>query len=202
MRAALDAHGLPYKVDDGGGAFYGPKIDIKVRDTLGRAWQCSTIQFDFNLPERFDMTYIGEDGAEHRPYMVHRALLGSLERFIGCLIEHYGGAFPVWLAPVQAVVIPIADRHNAYAADVAQRLRNAGLRAVVDDTSERMNSKIRAAQLDKIPYMLVVGDREAEAGAVALRLRNGEDAGAVPVKAFIDTANSIVRSKSAENWQA
>jgi len=202
LKAALDARGLPYKVDDGGGAFYGPKIDIKVRDTLGRAWQCSTIQFDFNLPERFDMTYIGEDGAPHRPYMVHRALLGSLERFIGCLIENYGGAFPVWLAPVQAVVIPIADRHNAYAADVAQRLRNAGLRAVVDDTSERMNSKIRAAQLDKIPYMLVVGDREAEAGAVALRLRNGEDAGAVPVDAFIETANSIVRSKSAENWRA
>jgi threonyl-tRNA synthetase len=202
LRAALDARGLPYKVDDGGGAFYGPKIDIKVKDTLGRAWQCSTIQFDFNLPERFDMTYIGEDGAEHRPYMVHRALLGSLERFIGCLIEHYGGAFPVWLAPVQAVVIPIADRHNVYAADVAQRLRNAGLRAVVDDTSERMNSKIRAAQLDKIPYMLVVGDREAEAGAVALRLRNGEDAGAVPVEAFIETASGIVRSKSAENWQA
>ena len=202
LKAALDARGLPYKVDDGGGAFYGPKIDIKVRDTLGRAWQCSTIQFDFNLPERFDMTYIGEDGAPHRPYMVHRALLGSLERFIGCLIEHYGGAFPVWLAPIQAVVIPIADRHNAYAADVAQRLRNAGLRAVVDDTSERMNSKIRAAQLDKIPYMLVVGDREAEAGAVALRLRNGEDAGAVPVQAFIETASSIVRSRSAENWQA
>ena len=123
LRAALDARGLPYKVDDGGGAFYGPKIDIKVKDTLGRAWQCSTIQFDFNLPERFDMTYIGEDGAEHRPYMVHRALLGSLERFIGCLIEQYGGAFPVWLAPVQAVVIPIADRHNAYAGDVAERLR-------------------------------------------------------------------------------
>ena len=202
LKAALDARGLPYKVDDGGGAFYGPKIDIKVRDTLGRAWQCSTIQFDFNLPERFDMTYIGEDGAPHRPYMVHRALLGSLERFIGCLIENYGGAFPVWLAPVQAVVIPIADRHNAYAADVAQRLRNAGLRAVVDDTPERMNSKIRAAQLDKIPYMLVVGDREAEAGAVALRLRNGEDAGAVPVEAFIETANGIVRSRSAENWQA
>jgi threonyl-tRNA synthetase len=148
------------------------------------------------------MAYIGEDGAPHRPYMVHRALLGSLERFIGCLIENYGGAFPVWLAPIQAVVIPIADRHNAYAADVAQRLRNAGLRAIVDDTSERMNSKIRAAQLDKIPYMLVVGDREAEAGAVALRLRNGEDAGAVPVDTFIETASSIVRSKSAENWRA
>ncbi|MCX6100695.1 MAG: threonine--tRNA ligase, partial [Candidatus Bipolaricaulota bacterium] len=188
LRAALDARGLPYKVDDGGGAFYGPKIDIKVKDTLGRAWQCSTIQFDFNLPERFDMTYIGEDGAEHRPYMVHRALLGSLERFIGCLIEQYGGAFPVWLAPVQAVVIPIADRHNAYAATVAERLRVAGLRAQVDDTSERMNSKIRAAQLNKVPYMLVVGDREAEAGAVALRLRSGEDAGAVPVDTFIQTA--------------
>ncbi len=200
LRAALDARGLPYKVDDGGGAFYGPKIDIKVKDTLGRAWQCSTIQFDFNLPERFDMTYIGEDGAEHRPYMVHRALLGSLERFIGCLIEQYGGAFPVWLSPVQAVVIPIADRHNAYAATVAERLGAGGLRAQVDATSERMNAKIRAAQLDKVPYMLVVGDREAEAGAVALRLRSGEDVGAVPVEAFIQTANRIVRSKSADLW--
>ena len=200
LRAALDARGLPYKVDDGGGAFYGPKIDIKVKDTLGRPWQCSTIQFDFNLPERFDMTYIGEDGAEHRPYMVHRALLGSLERFIGCLIEQYGGAFPVWLAPVQAVIIPIADRHNAYAETVAERLRDAGLRAQVDDSAERMNSKIRAAQLNKVPYMLVVGDREAEAGAVALRLRSGEDAGAVPVEAFIQTASGIVRSKSAELW--
>ncbi len=202
LRAALDARGLPYKVDDGGGAFYGPKIDIKVKDTLGRPWQCSTIQFDFNLPERFDMTYIGEDGAEHRPYMVHRALLGSLERFIGCLIEQYGGAFPVWLAPVQAVVIPIADRHNAYAQTVAEKLRGAGLRARVDDTTERMNAKIRTAQLDKVPYMLVVGDREAEADSASVRLRTGDDKGTMKVDLFLATAKEIVESKSLEVWSA
>jgi len=202
LRAALDARGLPYKVDDGGGAFYGPKIDIKVKDTLGRPWQCSTIQFDFNLPERFDMTYIGEDGAEHRPYMVHRALLGSLERFIGCLIEQYGGAFPVWLAPVQAVVIPIADRHNAYAETVAQRLCEAGLRARVDDSTERMNAKIRVAQLDKVPYMLVVGDREAEADSASVRLRTGDDKGTMKIDLFVGTAKGIIDSKSLDVWTA
>ncbi len=178
LRRALDARGLPYRVDEGGGAFYGPKIDIKVKDALGRAWQCSTIQFDFNLPERFDMTYIAEDGRACRPYMVHRALLGSLERFIGALIEHYAGAFPVWLAPVQVVVIPISDRHNDYAEEVAKTLRGADLRVDVDRTSERMNAKIRNAQLAKVPYMLVVGEREREAGTAAVRLRSGEDLGA------------------------
>jgi threonyl-tRNA synthetase len=173
-----------------------------VKDMLGRPWQCSTIQFDFNLPERFDMTYIGEDGAEHRPYMVHRALLGSLERFIGCLIEQYGGAFPVWLAPVQAVVIPIADRHNAYAATVAERLRDAGLRAKVDDTGERMNAKIRSAQLDKVPYMLVVGDREAEADSASVRLRTGDDRGTMQVDVFLKTAKGIADSKSLDIWTA
>jgi threonyl-tRNA synthetase len=198
LRAALDARGLPYKVDDGGGAFYGPKIDIKVKDTLGRAWQCSTIQFDFNLPERFDMTYIGEDGAEHQPYMVHRALLGSLERFIGCLIENYGGAFPVWLAPVQAAVIPIADRHVAYAHDVAAKMKAVGIRAIVDETSERMNAKIRNAQLQKIPYMLVIGDREQEAGAASLRLRTEEDLGAKPIAEIIDLVRRMIDTKSLE----
>jgi len=202
LRAALDARGLPYQVDDGGGAFYGPKIDIKVKDTLGRAWQCSTIQFDFNLPERFDMTYIGEDGAEHRPYMVHRALLGSLERFIGCLIEQYGGAFPVWLAPIQAVVIPIADRHNAYAAAVAERLTKAGLRARVDDSGERMNAKIRTAQLAKVPHMLVVGYREAEADSASVRLRSGDDKGTMKVDQVLATAKEIVAEKSLELWTA
>ncbi len=202
LRAALDARGLPYKVDDGGGAFYGPKIDIKVKDMLGRAWQCSTIQFDFNLPERFDMTYIGEDGAEHRPYMVHRALLGSLERFIGCLIEQYGGAFPTWLAPVQVVVIPIADRHNAYAAAVAERLSQAGLRAHVDAATERMNAKIRTAQLNKVPYMLVVGDREAEADSASVRLRTGDDKGTMKVDAFLATVKQIVAAKALDVWPA
>ncbi|MCX6093823.1 MAG: threonine--tRNA ligase [Candidatus Bipolaricaulota bacterium] len=196
LQSALDARGLPYAIDEGGGAFYGPKIDIKVRDSLGRPWQCSTIQFDFNLPDRFDMTYIAEDGKQSRPYMVHRALLGSLERFIGCLIETYGGAFPVWLAPVQAAVIPIADRHVAYARDVAAKMKAAGIRAIVDDTSERMNAKIRNAQLQKIPYMLVIGDREQEAGAASLRLRTEEDLGAKPIDEIVGLVRRMVETKS------
>ena len=181
LRRTLEARGLAYEVDEGGGAFYGPKIDVKIKDALGRAWQCTTVQFDFNLPERFALTYVGEDGAEHQPYMVHRALLGSIERFMGVLIEHYGGAFPVWLAPVQAVVIPIADRHLEYARQVEDQLAKSGIRVQTDARSERMNAKIREAQVQKVPYMLVVGDREAEAGAAAVRLRSGEDLGAQPV---------------------
>ncbi|MDD4904252.1 MAG: threonine--tRNA ligase [Candidatus Bipolaricaulis sp.] len=196
LKSALDARGLPYAIDEGGGAFYGPKIDIKVRDSLGRAWQCSTIQFDFNLPDRFDMTYIREDGKPSRPYMVHRALLGSLERFIGCLIENYGGAFPVWLAPIQAAVIPIADRHATYARDVAVRMKDAGIRTFVDETSERMNAKIRNAQLQKIPYMLVIGDREQEAGAASVRLRTEEDLGAKSVDEIIDLIRRMTTTKS------
>jgi len=198
LRAALDERGLPYQVDEGGGAFYGPKIDIKVKDTLGRSWQCSTIQFDFNLPDRFDMTYIGEDGKEHRPYMVHRALLGSLERFIGCLIEHYGGAFPVWLSPIQADVIPIADRHVAYAREIADTLKAAGIRVTVNETSERMNAKIRDAQLQKVPYMLVVGDREQESGTAAVRLRTEEDLGAMKVDELVQLIHSKIDAKSQE----
>ena len=196
LRAALDERGLPYAVDEGGGAFYGPKIDIKVKDLLGRSWQCSTIQFDFNLPERFDMTYIGDDGQSHRPFMVHRALLGSLERFIGCLIEHYAGAFPAWLSPVQVTLIPIADRHVGYAEKVLAQLQEVGIRATIDTTSERMNAKIRNAQLQKVPYMLVIGDREQEAGAVALRLRDETDLGAKPVDEVIDLIRRIVADKS------
>jgi threonyl-tRNA synthetase len=195
LKRALDAHGLPYKMDEGGGAFYGPKIDIKVKDALGREWQTSTIQFDFNLPTRFEMTYIGEDGLEHEPYVVHRALLGSLERFFGTLIEHYGGAFPVWLAPLQVVLVPIADRHNEYAHDVADQLRAAGLRVEVNDSSDRMQAKIRDAQLQKVPYMLVMGDREVEAGAVAVRLRDGEDLGAKSVSDFIALAQAAVAER-------
>jgi threonyl-tRNA synthetase len=195
LERALEAQGLPYKLDAGGGAFYGPKIDIKVKDALGREWQTTTIQFDFNLPERFDMTYVGEDGLEHQPYVVHRALLGSLERFFGTLIEHYGGAFPVWLSPVQATLIPIADRHNAYAHEVAAELKAAGLRVDVNDSSDRMQAKIRAAQLQKVPYMLVIGDREIEGGAVAVRLRNGEDLGAQPVSDFVAMAQAAVAEK-------
>jgi len=196
LRDALEERGLPYRVDEGGGAFYGPKIDIKVRDLLGRSWQCTTIQFDFNLPERFDMTYVGEDGKAHRPFMVHRALLGSLERFIGCLIEHYAGAFPVWLSPVQAMVIPIADRHIDYSRTVEQRLRDAGIRAMADTSAERMNAKIRNAQLQKIPYMLVIGDREMEADAVAVRLRTEEDLGAKPVDEVVAMIRHAIDEKS------
>ena len=196
LRKALDRVGVDYEVDEGGGAFYGPKLDIKIRDAIGRSWQCTTVQFDFNLPERFDMKYDGADGAEHRPYMVHRALFGSLERFFGVLIEHYGGAFPTWLAPVQAEVIPIADRHIPYAEEVRDQLVAAGLRVHVDGRNERMNAKIRDAQLQKGPYMLVVGDREAEAGGAAVRLRSGEDLGTLPVADVLARIQAEVASKA------
>ena len=195
LEAALKRAGIPYEIDPGAGVFYGPKIDLKIKDAIGREWQLSTIQFDFNLPERFDMTYVGEDGQEHRPYMVHRALLGSMERFFGVLIEHYGGAFPVWLAPVQATLIPIADRHAAYAEQVAERLKEAGLRVDVDDSSDRMGNKIRKAQEQKIPYMLVVGDKEIEADAVAIRLRTNENLGPKSVNEFIAIAQEAVAEK-------
>ena len=195
LRRALDKEGLPYEVDEGAGAFYGPKIDISIKDALGRLWQCTTIQVDFNLAERFDLTFIGEGGKEARPYMVHRALLGSLERFLGILIEHYGGAFPVWLSPVQAILIPITDRHVEYARHVEVQLRAAGLRTEVDSRRERMQAKIRDAQLQKVPYMLVVGDREMEAGAVAVRLRTEEDLGARSVEDFIAMAQEAIVEK-------
>jgi threonyl-tRNA synthetase len=198
LRRALDRANLSYNVDEGGGAFYGPKIDINLKDTLGRRWQCSTVQFDFNEPERFGMTYIGEDGAEHRPYMVHRALLGSIERFFGILVEHYGGAFPLWLAPVQAVVIPIADRHVDYAHHVQRELREAGLRVEVDNSGERMGNKIRRAQLQKTPYMLVIGDREVEAEQVSVRDRSGDDLGAMPL---FQLADRMVDERDTRTYQ-
>jgi len=196
LRDVINEHALPYDVDEGGAVFYGPKIDVKMLDTLGREWQCTTIQFDFNLPERFDVTYIGEDGREHRPYMVHRALLGSMERFFGVLIEHYAGAFPMWLAPVQAKLVPIADRHVDYARKVASELRAAGLRVEIDERSERMQAKIRDAQLQKVPYMLVVGDREAEANAAAVRLRSGEDLKARPIEEIIERMRKEAAERS------
>ena len=192
---ALEEESLPYKRMEGEAVFYGPKIDIKVKDALGRSWQLTTIQFDFNLPGRFDMSYVGEDGKTHRPFMIHRALLGSLERFFGVLIEHYGGAFPVWLAPLQARIIPIADRHQDFAYQVQQELLAAGLRADVDDSGDRMQAKIRDAQILKIPYMLVVGDREAEAGSVNVRLRTGEKHGALVVSEFIAFVQQAVTEK-------
>lgn len=196
LERALKSRGLEFEVDAGGGAFYGPKIDIMVRDAIGRFWQCTTIQFDFNEPQRFGMTYVGSDGAEHQPFMIHRALFGSIERFFGILIEHYAGAFPVWLSPIQALVIPIADRHHEYAEQVQQKLRDAGLRVSVDGRSERMQHKIREAQLKKIPYMLVVGDKEAADGAVAVRLRNGENLGPQALDAFVERALGDVKSKA------
>ena len=196
---AINAEGLEYQMDEGGGAFYGPKIDLKIKDALGREWQLTTIQFDFNLPERFDMTYVGEDGMEHRPYMVHRALLGSLERFFGILVEHYGGAFPVWLAPEQARVIPIADRHIDYAKQVEDALRQAHLRVSTDASSSRMNAKIREAQMQKVPYVLVVGDQEMEDNTIAVRLRGrNRQLGVLPVAEFITHAEKAIAERALE----
>ena len=196
LRQTMEERGLRYGVDEGGGAFYGPKIDIHIKDAIGRMWQCTTIQFDFNLPQRFGLAFIGEDGKEQQPYMLHRALLGSMERFMGVLIEHYGGAFPTWLAPVQVLVIPIADRHVPYAKQVETQLDAAGLRASTDGRSERMNAKIREAQLQKVPYMLVVGDREAESGEASVRLRSGDDLGAMPVDDIVARIRKEVEARS------
>jgi threonyl-tRNA synthetase len=187
LRKVIDENNLEYEVDEGGGAFYGPKIDLKAEDAIGREWQMSTIQFDFNLPERFDMVYIGADGQEHRPYMIHRALLGAWERFFGLLIEHYAGAFPVWLSPVQVKIIPVADRHLDYARKLENEFKSQGLRVEVDDRSERMNLKIRQAQLEKIPYMVVVGDKEAADNTVSVRCRSGEQLPTQPYAAFLET---------------
>ena len=181
LRSTLEKRGMEYEVEEGGGAFYGPKIDIHIEDAIGRLWQCTTVQFDFNLPSRFGLTYIDSDGSQRQPYMVHRALFGSMERFMGVLIEHFGGAFPTWLAPVQAIIIPIADRHHEYAEEVRRKLLQAEIRAETDLRNERMGFKIREAQIQKIPYMLIVGDREIAANAVGARLRSGEDLGAIPV---------------------
>ncbi len=198
LRKAIESVGLSYEIDEGGGAFYGPKIDVKIKDAIGRMWQCSTVQFDFNLPERFDMYYIGEDNQRHRPYMVHRAIFGSIERFIGVLLEHYAGLLPLWLAPVQAKIIPIADAHIPYAKEVEQKLKEAGLRVETDERNERMNKKIRDAELQKIPYMLVVGDKEAENKTVAVRTKKKGNMGAMPVDEFIQKAKKIIEEKSLE----
>ena len=181
LASALDARMMDYELAPGEGAFYGPKIDFFVADAIGREWQLSTVQLDYNLPERFDLEFVDADGARKRPVVIHRAMLGSLERFLGVIIEHYGGAFPVWLAPTQAEIIPIADRHLPYAERARAELEAAGVRAHVDARGERMNAKIRDAQMQKTPYMLVVGDKEAEAGGAAVRLRSGEDLGIAPL---------------------
>ncbi|MCA1730444.1 MAG: threonine--tRNA ligase [Actinobacteria bacterium] len=195
LAAALEARGLPYERVEGEAVFYGPKIDIGILDALGRRWQASTIQFDFNLPERFDLTYVGEDNRPHRPYMVHRALYGSIERFFALLIEHHAGALPVWLAPTQAVVVPVAERNLDYARKVGDELAAAGFRAEVDERQERMNAKIRDAQLQKIPYMLVVGNREEEARGVSVRLRTNENRGMTALSGFVDHLREVVGAK-------
>jgi len=196
LRRVLEHLELNYAIDPGEGVFYGPKIDVKLKDALGRLWQGPTIQVDFNLPQRFDVNYIGEDGLEHQVVMVHRTVLGSMERFMACLIEHYAGAFPVWLAPVQVAIIPIADRHLSYANKVADELRECGIRVQVDDRSERMNLKIREAQLEKIPYMFIVGDKEMDASQVSLRLRSGEDLGLLSLFQFTDRVKPIIVTKA------
>jgi threonyl-tRNA synthetase len=196
LRKVLEKLGLKYHIDPGEGVFYGPKIDVKLKDALDRLWQGPTIQVDFNLPQRFDVNYVGEDGLEHQVVMVHRTVLGSMERFMACLIENYAGAFPVWLAPVQVIVIPIADRHLSYVNKVAGELRENDIRVQVDDRSERMNLKIREAQLMKIPYMFIVGDKEMEASQVSLRLRSGEDLGILPVSEFLDRVKPIIKAKA------
>ncbi len=196
LKQALEQAGLAFEVDPGEGVFYGPKIDIKIKDSLGRAWQCSTIQVDFNLPERFGMEFVGSDGERHQPIMIHRALMGSLERFFGVLIEHYAGAFPTWLAPVQAVVVPVGKDFVGYAGEVAVALGDAGVRVEVDDRDEKLGYKIREAQMQKVPYMLVVGKREQEAESVSVRSRAAGDEGAMPVAAFIERIQKEIEERT------
>ncbi len=196
LEQVLQKMELPYVVDPGEGVFYGPKIDIKIRDALGRAWQGPTIQVDFNLPERFDVCYIGTDNHEHRVVMIHRTVLGSMERFMASLVEHCGGAFPVWLAPVQMVIIPIADRHGEYAHRIGNGFKSQGIRVKIDDRSERMNLKVREAQVEKIPYMLIAGDKEVEDLSVSLRLRNGENLGTQTLSQVGDRIREAVENRS------
>ncbi len=195
LRQALEAAQQPYVLEAGEGAFYGPKIDFDITDALGRKWQCGTIQLDYQMPARFELTYVGPDNAPHMPVVIHRAIFGSFERFIGILIEHFAGAFPLWLAPVQVAVLPITDRANAYAHEVLTALQGAGLRAVLDERPEKVNYKIREAQLQKVPYMLVIGDREAADRAVAVRSRSKGDLGATPLDTFVAEALAEVTEK-------
>jgi threonyl-tRNA synthetase len=201
LKSALERAGMAYTLNEGDGAFYGPKIDFDVTDAIGRKWQCATIQLDYHMPERFDLKYIGADNAEHRVVVIHRAIFGSFERFIAILIEHYAGAFPLWLAPLQAIVLPISDRHLDYGGAVRDRLAASGLRATLDERQEKIGYKIREAQLQKVPYMLVVGDRESAEGTVAVRTRRGGDQGSQPLAAFIDRALAEVRERTIDSGQ-
>jgi threonyl-tRNA synthetase len=195
LEAALKGRGVAFSIDPGEGVFYGPKIDIKIKDVLGRSWQCSTVQVDFNNPERFGLEFVGEDGHTHQPIMIHRALMGSIERFFGILIEHHAGAFPTWLAPVQAIVIAITDKHAAYAKEVVHRLTEAGYRVEADLRSEKMGLKIREAERAKVPYMLVAGDREVQDGTLSVRTRGGANAGPMTIQAFLDHLKTDVEGR-------
>ncbi len=195
LKKALEAENLEYEIDEGGGVFYGPKIDIKINDALKREWQMSTIQFDFNLPERFDMTYIGEDGHEHRPFMIHRALLGSIERFFGVLIEHFAGSFPVWLAPVQVAVIPVSQNFFDYAAKVTNELKKNDIRVEFDKRNEKIGYKIRDWETQKVPYMLILGEKEQSAGNISLRKHKMGDQGALGLSDFIDNITAEILNK-------
>jgi len=195
LRKAIEAEGLDYQIDEGGGAFYGPKIDLKISDALGREWQMTTIQFDFNEPERFDMTFVDADGKHKRPYMIHRALLGSLERFFGVLIEHFGGAFPVWIAPEQVAVIPVSESFNEYAEKIAEELRAKDFLVSVELDDSRLNAKIRNCQNRKIPYMLVVGEREANEGTVSIRFRDGRQMQTMKIADFAAYAAKKIETR-------
>lgn len=196
LKEALDEKGVEYKINEGDGAFYGPKIDFHLEDSIGRTWQCGTIQLDMNLPERFDLSYIGADGEKHRPVMIHRVVFGSIERFIAILTEHFAGAFPTWLSPVQVKLLPIIDKHHDYAYEVKAKLEAKGIRVEVDTRNEKIGYKIREAQLDKTPYMLVIGDKEMENGAVAVRSRKEGDLGSMAVQAFVDKIVEEIETKA------
>ena len=196
LKAAIEELGKPYEINEGDGAFYGPKLDFHLSDSIGRTWQCGTIQLDFQMPERFELEYVGEDGQKHRPVMIHRALLGSIERFIGVITEHFAGAFPVWLSPVQVKVMTITDRSRDWAVEAAKRLEAMGVRVETDLRNEKIGYKIREAQSKKIPYMLVIGDKEAEAGTVAVRTRAGGDKGAMPLDEFASALLEQIRTRS------
>ncbi len=195
LKKAVEKEGLKYDIDEGGGAFYGPKIDLKIKDAIGREWQLSTVQFDFNLPERFGMTFVDKDGVEKRPYMIHRALLGSIERFFGVLIEHYAGAFPPWLSPDQIAIIPVGDMAYDYAKDVEKKLKAEGFRVTTDLSDDRMNAKIRKAQKNKTPYMLILGEKERDGGLVSVRYRNGKQDNLMPIADFISSVHKTVDNK-------
>jgi threonyl-tRNA synthetase len=195
LQSVLDKKEIPYNINQGDGAFYGPKIDFHIKDSLGRTWQCGTIQLDFQMPEKFDLSYIGPDGQKHRPAMIHRVVYGAMERFFALLIEHYGGAFPLWLAPLQVIVIPITSRQHPYAVEVKELLRQEGIRAEMDDRAEKVGYKIREAQLQKIPYMLIAGDREIKDRAVAVRPRSGKDLGAVPLDVFVENIKGEIKER-------